>query len=206
MLLSVYGGQSQLPSAARARVGAPEDLSEMATECVPAPIWAPIHVGQSSEFPRVRSLALSPRPRRGRMAGNLEAGVGIEPASTALQAAAVIIRSKRYRTQPPKTAWLRDLHNAAASLAHRFTPCFAILSDEALSKCSASRRGKFVNVRRLGSSSGIPITIRWLAGLAKRQMASVHLKRLSEMGLLKEIVAGCEKLFVNPAFLELLAQ
>ncbi len=92
------------------------------------------------------------------------------------------------------------------TIAHCLTPCCTILSEEALNKFLTNRRGKFVNERRLGSSTGIPITIRWLAGLANRQMASVHLKRLSEMGLLKEIVAGCEKLFVNLAFLELLAQ
>ena len=44
------------------------------------------------------------------------------------------------------------------------------------------------------------------AGLAKRQTASVHLKRLCEIGVLKEIQAGREKLFVNPVFLQLLAK
>lgn len=42
------------------------------------------------------------------------------------------------------------------------------------------------------------------AGLAKRQTASVHLKTLCEIGVLEERQAGREKLFVNPAFLELL--
>jgi Fic family protein len=44
------------------------------------------------------------------------------------------------------------------------------------------------------------------AGLAKRQTASVHLKRLCEIGVLKEVKAGREKLFINPAFLKLLAR
>lgn len=44
------------------------------------------------------------------------------------------------------------------------------------------------------------------AGIAKRQTASVYLKRLCEIGVLKEIKAGREKLFVNPAFLELLGR
>lgn len=44
------------------------------------------------------------------------------------------------------------------------------------------------------------------AGLAKRQTASVYLKKMCEIGLLKEIKAGREKLFINPAFLKLLTQ
>lgn len=44
------------------------------------------------------------------------------------------------------------------------------------------------------------------AGLAKRQTASVHLKRLCEIGVLQEVKVGREKLFINPAFLKLLAQ
>lgn len=43
------------------------------------------------------------------------------------------------------------------------------------------------------------------AGLAQRQSASVYLKRLAEIGVLEERKAGREKLFVNPAFLKLLA-
>jgi len=42
------------------------------------------------------------------------------------------------------------------------------------------------------------------AGLAKRQTASVHLKTLCEIGVLEERQAGREKLFVNPAFLDVL--
>lgn len=44
------------------------------------------------------------------------------------------------------------------------------------------------------------------AGLAKRQTASVYLKRLCEVGVLKEVKAGREKLFINPEFLRLLSQ
>ena len=44
------------------------------------------------------------------------------------------------------------------------------------------------------------------ANLAKRQTASVHLKRLCAIGVLKEAKAGREKLFINPAFLQLLAR
>lgn len=43
------------------------------------------------------------------------------------------------------------------------------------------------------------------AGLAKRQTASVHLKTLCDIGILQERKAGREKLFINPAFLKLLA-
>ncbi len=43
------------------------------------------------------------------------------------------------------------------------------------------------------------------AGLAKRQTASVHLKTLCNIGILQERKAGREKLFINPAFLKLLA-
>ena len=43
------------------------------------------------------------------------------------------------------------------------------------------------------------------AGLAQRQSASVYLKRLAEIGVLEERKAGREKLFVNPAFMKLLA-
>jgi len=42
------------------------------------------------------------------------------------------------------------------------------------------------------------------AGLAKRQTASVHLKRLCEIGVLEAIKSGREKLFINPAFMRLL--
>ena len=36
------------------------------------------------------------------------------------------------------------------------------------------------------------------AGIAKRQTASVYLKKLVEIGVLREIRVGREKLFVNP--------
>ncbi len=42
------------------------------------------------------------------------------------------------------------------------------------------------------------------AGIARRQSASVYLKKLCEIGILEERKAGREKLFVNPAFLQLL--
>ena len=42
------------------------------------------------------------------------------------------------------------------------------------------------------------------AGLAKRQTASVYLKRLCEIGVLREVKAGRERLFINPPFLQLL--
>jgi Fic family protein len=42
------------------------------------------------------------------------------------------------------------------------------------------------------------------AGLAKRQTASVYLKSLTEIGVLKEINAGRESLFVHPKYIELL--
>ena len=42
------------------------------------------------------------------------------------------------------------------------------------------------------------------AGIAKRQTASVYLKELCTVGLLQERKAGREKLFINPAFMDLL--
>ncbi|NQW68834.1 MAG: Fic family protein [Betaproteobacteria bacterium] len=42
------------------------------------------------------------------------------------------------------------------------------------------------------------------ANLAKRQTASVHLKRLCDIGVLQNLKVGREILFLNPAFLELL--
>lgn len=43
------------------------------------------------------------------------------------------------------------------------------------------------------------------AGIAKRQAASVYLKALAERGVLREVDAGREKLYTNPAFLSLLS-
>ena len=42
------------------------------------------------------------------------------------------------------------------------------------------------------------------AGLAKRQTASVYLKALADIGVLKELNAGRESLFVHPKYIELL--
>lgn len=42
------------------------------------------------------------------------------------------------------------------------------------------------------------------AGLAKRQTASTYLQRLCEIGILKDVKVGRERLFINPAFLDLL--
>jgi Fic family protein len=42
------------------------------------------------------------------------------------------------------------------------------------------------------------------AGIAQRQTASVYLKQLADIGLLKEVKAGREKLFINPLLLEAL--
>lgn len=42
------------------------------------------------------------------------------------------------------------------------------------------------------------------AGLAKRQTASVYLKRLAAIGILREHKIGREKIFLNPAFIDLL--
>lgn len=44
------------------------------------------------------------------------------------------------------------------------------------------------------------------AGLAKRQTASVYLKQLAEIGILREHKLGREKIFLNPAFIALLKQ
>jgi len=41
-------------------------------------------------------------------------------------------------------------------------------------------------------------------GLARRQTASTYLKRLCEIGVLQEISAGKEKLFVHPKLMQLL--
>jgi len=42
------------------------------------------------------------------------------------------------------------------------------------------------------------------AGVAKRQTASVYLKQLSDLGMLRELKVGREKLFVHPNFVRLL--
>ncbi len=42
------------------------------------------------------------------------------------------------------------------------------------------------------------------AGIAKRQTASVYLKQLCEVGVLKEVKSGRETLFVHPKYIELL--
>lgn len=42
------------------------------------------------------------------------------------------------------------------------------------------------------------------AGIAKRQTASVYLKELGDIGVLKEVKAGREKLFINPRLMTLL--
>lgn len=44
------------------------------------------------------------------------------------------------------------------------------------------------------------------AGIAKRQTASAYLRTLAEHGFLRVIEAGREKLYINPAFLELLSE
>ena len=41
-------------------------------------------------------------------------------------------------------------------------------------------------------------------GLAKRQTASTHLKQLCDIGVLEEMKAGREKLFIHPRFIKLL--
>ncbi len=43
------------------------------------------------------------------------------------------------------------------------------------------------------------------AGIAKRQSASVYLKSLVEVGILREQKVGREKIFTNPALLHLLS-
>ena len=43
------------------------------------------------------------------------------------------------------------------------------------------------------------------AGIAKRQTASVYLKQLCEIGVLREIRSGRETLFVHPKYIELLS-
>jgi Fic family protein len=42
------------------------------------------------------------------------------------------------------------------------------------------------------------------AGLAKRQTASVYLKQLAEIGILREVAKGRETLFIHPKYVELL--
>jgi len=44
------------------------------------------------------------------------------------------------------------------------------------------------------------------SGIAKRQTASVYLKQLVEIGVLKEIQAGKEKLFVHPKLIKLMTE
>ena len=42
------------------------------------------------------------------------------------------------------------------------------------------------------------------SGVAKRQTASVYLKQLADLGMLRELKVGREKLFVHPNFIRLL--
>jgi len=42
------------------------------------------------------------------------------------------------------------------------------------------------------------------AGIAKRQTASVYLKQLCDVGILKEVKSGRENIFVHPKYIELL--
>jgi Fic family protein len=42
-------------------------------------------------------------------------------------------------------------------------------------------------------------------GIAQRQTASTHLKKLADIGLLEERPAGREKLFINTALVRLLS-
>jgi Fic family protein len=44
------------------------------------------------------------------------------------------------------------------------------------------------------------------SGLAKRQSASVYLKQLAAIGILREHKIGREKIFLNPAFIDLLTR
>jgi len=43
-------------------------------------------------------------------------------------------------------------------------------------------------------------------GIAERQAASRYLKQLSEIGVLKEVVVGREKLFIHPKLVQLLTR
>jgi len=42
------------------------------------------------------------------------------------------------------------------------------------------------------------------SGIAKRQTASVYLKQLCDIGVLKEVKSGRENIFVHPKYIELL--
>ena len=44
------------------------------------------------------------------------------------------------------------------------------------------------------------------ANIAKRQTASIYLKELVQIGVLREILSGKEKLFVHPKFMQLLTR
>ncbi|MCH8838115.1 MAG: hypothetical protein IIA60_10020 [Candidatus Marinimicrobia bacterium] len=44
------------------------------------------------------------------------------------------------------------------------------------------------------------------SGIVKRQTASTYLKQLCEIGVLEEIKAGREKLFMHPKFIKVLTQ
>ena len=113
-----------------------------------------------------------------------------------LQAAAVIIKSKRYRTQPPKTARLRDFHDTAASLAHRFTPCFAILSDEALNKCPASPATlRKSSINSCGSIPGL-ITASSPIKYGRQQLAQRIVAR--DIAVVPELVDDDGRVYADP--------
>ena len=42
--------------------------------------------------------------------------------------------------------------------------------------------------------------------MAKRQTASTYLKKLTDIGVLKEVTVGKEKLFVHPKLMQLMIQ
>ena len=44
------------------------------------------------------------------------------------------------------------------------------------------------------------------AGIARRQTAAVYLKQLADIGVLTEVQAGREKLFINPRLMRLLTE
>ena len=87
-----------------------------------------------------------------------------------------------------KIAALRALMADPPSTSARASPASTAASLSSSSSCS-----------RIAASRNVVS-----AGIAKRQTASVYLKSLAEVGVLREVMAGREKLFLHPKFLDLL--
>lgn len=87
-----------------------------------------------------------------------------------------------------KMTAIRDLHHKTSDFVHQRLP--KIYSQELISLIFEQPYCRIANLVE--------------AGIAKRQTASVYLKQLADNGVLSEIEAGKEKLFIHPKLMKLL--